>query len=108
MASFVFCKLQLSLRKILTMSLSLLFISGGEIAIVFVVILLLFGAKSIPELAKGLGNGMREFKKATDDIKKEFRESTEDITKDINQFKKDIESETKEVIDKVKKDINSD
>ncbi|MCB8994239.1 MAG: twin-arginine translocase TatA/TatE family subunit [Bacteroidales bacterium] len=90
------------------MSLSLLFISGGEIAIVFVVILLLFGAKSIPELAKGLGNGMREFKKATDDIKKEFRESTEDITKDINQFKKDIESETKEVIDKVKKDINSD
>ncbi len=90
------------------MPLNLLFISGGEIAIVFVVILLLFGSKSIPDLAKGLGKGMREFKKATDDIKKEFRESTSDITKDINEFKKDIESETREVIDKVKKDINSD
>lgn len=90
------------------MPLNLLFISGGEIAIVFVVILLLFGSKSIPDLAKGLGKGMREFKKATDDIKKEFRESTSDITKDINDFKKDIESETREVIDKVKKDINSD
>ena len=90
------------------MPLTVLFISGGEIAIVFIVILLLFGSKSIPDLAKGLGKGMREFKKATDDIKKEFRESTSDITKDINEFKKDIESETHDVIDKVKKDINSD
>jgi sec-independent protein translocase protein TatA len=87
---------------------SILFISGGEIVIVFIVFLLLFGAKSVPDLAKGLGKGMREFKKATDDIKKEFRESTSEITKDINDIKNNIESETREVIDKVKKDINTD
>lgn len=87
---------------------SILFISGQEIVIIFIVFLLLFGAKSVPDLAKGLGKGMREFKKATDDIKREFRESTSEVTKDINDIRNNIESETREVIDKVKKDINSD
>ena len=38
---------------------------GPEILIILVIILLLFGAKRIPELAKGLGSGVREFKKGT-------------------------------------------
>jgi len=50
----------------------ILFISGQEIFIVMIVVLLLFGAKKIPEIAKGLGKGMREFRKATDDIKREI------------------------------------
>ncbi len=108
MASFIFLKVQLYLTKITIMQGSILFISGQEIVIIFVVFLLLFGAKSVPDLAKGLGKGLREFKKATDDIKKEFRESTSEITKDINDIKTDIESETREVIDKVNKDINTD
>lgn len=66
---------------------SLLFISGGEIFIVFVVALLLFGANKIPELARGLGKGMREFKKATDDIKNEIKDSSNDIVEDINDMK---------------------
>lgn len=70
------------------------FISGQEIFIIMVVALLLFGANKIPEIAKGLGKGMREFKKATDDIKKEFDENTKDIKEDI-----------KDVTDSVKKDI---
>ena len=53
-----------------------LFISGQEIFIIMVIALILFGAKKIPDIAKGLGKGMREFRKATDDIKKEFNEST--------------------------------
>jgi sec-independent protein translocase protein TatA len=40
-------------------------IGGPELIIALVIILLLFGAKKIPELAKGLGTGMREFKKGT-------------------------------------------
>lgn len=43
-----------------------------EIIMIFLVILLLFGAKRIPEIAKGLGKGIREFKDATGDIKREF------------------------------------
>jgi sec-independent protein translocase protein TatA len=43
-----------------------------EIALVFLVILLVFGAKRIPEIARGLGKGIREFKSATREIQNEF------------------------------------
>jgi sec-independent protein translocase protein TatA len=68
----------------------LLFISGSEIFIILVVVLILFGAKKVPELAKGLGKGMREFKKATDDIKREINESSNEIRKDIDDMKDNI------------------
>jgi sec-independent protein translocase protein TatA len=107
-ASFIFLKVELSLTKITIMPESILFIGGGEMVMAFVVFLLLFGSKNVPELAKGLGKGLREFKKATDDIKREFTESTSEVTKDINDIKNDIEKDTREVINKVKKDMNSD
>ena len=43
-----------------------------EIALIFLAILLIFGAKRIPEIARGLGKGIREFKDATSDISKEL------------------------------------
>lgn len=43
-----------------------------EIIIIVLVILLLFGAKRIPEMAKGIGKGMREFKKAVRDVEEEI------------------------------------
>ncbi len=43
-----------------------------EIALIFLVILLVFGAKRIPEIARGLGKGIREFRDASKDIKKEL------------------------------------
>ena len=43
-----------------------------EILLIFLAILLLFGAKRIPEIARGLGKGIREFKDATNDIKQEL------------------------------------
>ena len=52
----------------------LAFIGGlgtSEVVVIMLVILLLFGAKRIPELAKGLGKGIREFKDATKEIKNE-------------------------------------
>ena len=45
-----------------------MFPSHWEVLVIFLVILLLFGAKRIPEMAKGLGKGIREFKKASSDI----------------------------------------
>ena len=41
-------------------------LGGGEIILILAIILILFGAKKLPELAKGLGQGIKEFKKATD------------------------------------------
>ncbi len=71
------------------MESNLLFISGAEIVIVLVVVLLLFGSKKIPELAQGLGKGMKEFKRATDDIKSEIKKETE-VLDNIKDFKNDL------------------
>ena len=49
----------------------------GEILVILFVILLLFGAKKLPELAKGLGKGVNEFKKAQNEIKKEVKKATD-------------------------------
>ena len=94
--------------KIDNMSGSLLFISGQEIVIVFIVVLLLFGSKQIPEVARGLGKGMKEFKKATDDIKREIRDSSADVIDDFKDIKQDIESDTREIVKNVRKKMDSD
>ena len=58
--------------------LTLLFLNlgGGEIVVILLVILLFFGSKRIPELAKGLGKGMREFKDAMSGIENEVRNAS--------------------------------
>ena len=53
-------------------------IGGGSLLLILVVFLLLFGAKRIPELARGLGRGIREFKDATNEIKDDLSNSTKD------------------------------
>lgn len=62
----------------------LLFISnmgGYEILLIMMVILIFFGAKKIPELARGLGRGMREFKDATKEISDELENGVNDKPK---------------------------
>ena len=49
-----------------------------EIALICTVLLLMFGAKRIPEIARGIGKGLREFKDATRDIKTELHSSVDD------------------------------
>lgn len=44
---------------------------GGEIFVIVLILLLLFGGKKIPELARGLGKGIREFKNSSSGIEKE-------------------------------------
>ncbi len=78
-----------------------LFISGAEIAFILFIVLLVFGADKIPEIARGLGKGMRQIKDATNDIKSEITKSAEQHGVDID-ITKDIRNE----IDKVKEDVN--
>ena len=54
--------------------------SGGEMVLVFAAILVLFGAKKIPEFAKGLGQGIKEFKKASREVTDEFNNVANDTT----------------------------
>ncbi|HYG39205.1 MAG TPA: twin-arginine translocase TatA/TatE family subunit [Cytophagales bacterium] len=56
-------------------------IGGWEVFLILVVFLILFGAKKIPELARGLGKGIREFKDATSNIKNELEEGVKDDKK---------------------------
>lgn len=62
---------------------------GYEVLMIVIVLLLLFGGKKIPELAKGLGKGIRDFRKAADesDIAKDIK----DVTSQIKDVKKDVE-----------------
>lgn len=56
----------------------LAFLGWPEIVAILAVVLLLFGAKKLPELAKGLGSGIKEFKKASREVQDEIERSTEE------------------------------
>ncbi len=62
---------------------TLLFLNmgGGEILVVLLVIILFFGSNKIPELARGLGKGIREFKDATSGVQREIEESMKEVPK---------------------------
>ncbi|MFN8257329.1 MAG: twin-arginine translocase TatA/TatE family subunit [Bacteroidales bacterium] len=77
-------------------------IGGSEIFLVLFVVLLLFGSKKIPEVAKGLGKGMREFKRATDEIKREINNA--EVVKDVNKIGNDLKSGIDDI--GISKDIN--
>ena len=82
----------------------LLFISGPEIFVILLIVVMLFGADKIPEIARGLGKTMRQVKDATNDIKREIKDSAEkqgidtefarDIKQDINKVKDNIDDFT--------------
>ena len=54
-----------------------------EIVAILVIVLLLFGGKKLPELAKGLGRGLREFKNASRDIKQEVNDAVNDTDESV-------------------------
>ena len=58
---------------------------GWEIVIIALLILLMFGAKKLPELARGLGQGIREFKGAVDGVKNEIEEADKSFDEEKNQ-----------------------
>jgi sec-independent protein translocase protein TatA len=53
-------------------------IGGWELVLILSVVLILFGAKKLPELARGLGTGIKEFKKATRDVNDELQRAMDD------------------------------
>ncbi len=78
----------------------LLFISGPEIMVVMLIVVMVFGADKIPEIARGLGKGMRQIKDATNDIKKEIKDSSEKNSIDLN-IAKDLQKEASSVKDSI-------
>ena len=64
-------------------------LGGGEIILICFVVLLLFGARKLPEFAKSLGTGIKEFKKSINEV----REPLEETIGEINNNKTSIESD---------------
>lgn len=82
-----------------------LFISGAEIFIILIIVVMLFGAEKIPEIARGLGKGMQQLKNATNEVKKEIVESGIDKKMDTG-FAHDIEKEVSKIKNKVQDNID--
>ena len=59
-------------------------VSGSEIVVIFLFILIFFGSKSIPGIAKTLGKGLYQIRNATSEIQNEIKKSGVDIGKDLN------------------------
>ncbi|MEN8746492.1 MAG: twin-arginine translocase TatA/TatE family subunit [Polaribacter sp.] len=86
------------------MKTTFLFIGGPEIFVILLIVVMVFGADKIPEIARGLGKGIRQVKDATNDIKKEINDSakkqgvdtdlTKDIQKEIDAVKNNFEDFT--------------
>ena len=75
--------------------LEFLNMGGSEIVLILVVVLLLFGGKKLPELARGLGKGIREFKDASDGVKREIHRNINamDLDKEEEQDVKNTHSQ---------------
>lgn len=82
-----------------------LFISGAEIFVILVIVVMLFGADKLPELARGLGKGMQQLKNATNEVKKEITESAKSQGIDTD-LSKDIEKEVRNIKNKVQDNID--
>jgi sec-independent protein translocase protein TatA len=86
-----------------------LFISGPEIALVLLIVVMVFGADKIPDIARGLGKGMSTIKNATNDIKSEITKSAEQhgidtsITKDVNEELKKVKDEVEDITGSVRR-----
>ena len=75
-----------------------------EIIFIFVIYLLLFGAKGIPSLAKSMGDGIRHFRSATDDIQREIMKGSNDLKSD---FKKATDLRSKPKSKRTSDDVQS-
>jgi sec-independent protein translocase protein TatA len=88
----------------------LLFIGGPEIIFILFIVVMVFGADKIPEIARGLGKGMRQLKDATNDIKNEVTKSAKehanietDVTKNINNELNKVRDEIEDFTGSIKR-----
>ena len=84
-------------------------VSGSEILVILLFILMFFGSKSIPGIARTLGRTIRQVKDATSDIQSEIKKSTEGYKKDLNLdgiFKETVE-EVRQPLDQIVDDLDN-
>jgi sec-independent protein translocase protein TatA len=68
-------------------------LGGGEVTLILIVILLLFGGKGVPNVARALGKGIREFKDAANGIQKDLQEHTGHLTNQVQEHIQEVKKE---------------
>ena len=81
-------------------------IGPAELILIFVVALIVFGPKKLPEIGRSVGKALREFKKTSEEIKGRIEEEIQ--ASEIKDVGKDIESELKSIQSDFKKEIERD
>ena len=88
-----------------------LFIGGTEIVFILFIVVLVFGADKLPEIARGMGKGMRTLRDATNDIKHEVTKSAKennivdtDVTKNINEELYKVKDDLEDFTGSLKRD----
>jgi sec-independent protein translocase protein TatA len=80
-------------------------ISGAEILLIMLVVLLLFGSEKMPGIARGMAKGYGEIKRASDDIKREILEGSSGIMEQVNEIKSDFNNQINSHTDQINKEI---
>jgi|ERR1019366_2064065 sec-independent protein translocase protein TatA len=80
-------------------------LGGGEVFLIVLVIIMLFGSDKLPDLVKGLGKGIREINDAKNQIQNEIQKSTSGVREDIEKHTTEIQSEIEKAGQSVKRQI---
>lgn len=79
------------------MNFTIFFISGAEIFVIIFVVLLVFGADKVPEIARTVGKTVKSIRDATDDIKYEITKESHKVAEKGVDLKKEVEDQTKSI-----------
>jgi sec-independent protein translocase protein TatA len=80
-------------------------LGGGEVFIVMIVIVMFFGSDKLPEIARGLGKGMREINDAKNQIQNEIQKSTNGFREELEKHTSEIQSEITKAGEGMKKQL---
>ena len=73
-------------------------LGGGEIILILALVLILFGAKKLPELARGLGQGIKEFKKATREVTDEVQNAVDETPPPAKRLPQDSQNPPQQTV----------
>jgi sec-independent protein translocase protein TatA len=72
-------------------------ISGGELMIVLLFVLLFFGSKGIPDMARTLGRGMRQMRDASNEVQREIHRNAHDVRRTVEEQRKSFQARVEEM-----------
>ncbi|MFM6947144.1 MAG: twin-arginine translocase TatA/TatE family subunit [Flavobacteriales bacterium] len=84
-------------------------VAGSEVMVIVLVVLLFFGSKSVPGIAKSLGQALYQIRNASNELQQEIRKSGEDIKKDLNlqSVLKETEESLTQPLDQMYTDLDN-